>query len=245
MKRIFVALLVVFMLVSCSPKGFYQIYNVNSELEKSENGFMYEDEFCKISYDFWDKHGNLSFLFENKSDKDIYVYLTNSFVLKNDLAFDLYTEREIVTSNIMLNTKITDKQRPIVIVPSKSKKYITGSCCEISKKVLYMCERKIDFPSKKTDERTYNYETTPLKFVNRIAYSFENDAADYKYINNEFWISGYFNCPTKYAVRKLKSTDCLSGGEKNMYYNLFHSADRFYNQYELIEQSYGNLHYSW
>ena len=245
MKKVLVLFMLTLLMSSCATTAFYQIYNVNSELEKSENGFIYEDEVCRISYDFWEIHGNLSFLFENKSDNDIYIYLTNSFILKNDIAFDSYTEREIITSNTLLNTMITDKQQPIVIVPSKSKKYITGSCCDITKEVIYMCERKIDFPSKKTAEHTYNYETTPLKFVNRIAYSFENNAKDYIYINNEFWISGYFNCPTKYAVRNMKATDCLSGGEKEIDYNLFRSANSFYNQYKLIKQSYGNLHYAW
>jgi hypothetical protein len=37
-------------------------------MEKQSNSLAYEDENCKVFYDFWKDGGNVGFLFQNKTE---------------------------------------------------------------------------------------------------------------------------------------------------------------------------------
>lgn len=81
-------------LTSCAPKYYYQILNVghNEEIKNnSEQGLFYEDENISIAYDFsLVENGNTMFVFSNKTDSIIRIYLDESFFIRNGLAFNYY-----------------------------------------------------------------------------------------------------------------------------------------------------------
>ena len=54
---------------------------------------VYENEDCKLLYNLWGNRGSMSFIFENKTDKDIFIDLSQSFFIRNGKAFDYYMER--------------------------------------------------------------------------------------------------------------------------------------------------------
>jgi Tfp pilus assembly major pilin PilA len=71
-------------LSSCIGGAYYQVYDVKSEgLQTKSNGLVYEDDNCLLFYNLWNKSGCLSFVFANKTDKDITIDLTRSFFIKN------------------------------------------------------------------------------------------------------------------------------------------------------------------
>lgn len=259
MKKMVLPLLLALFFVSCSQQSFYQIYDVESSINKTDNCFFYEDENCRVDYSLWEAGGDLNFVFTNKSDKDMYIYLQNSFMIKNGEAFNHYTGA-VYTSNHVeavkksvfasgsfssvgaaaassVSFQKTTHQEPVIVIPPHSCKTING-CKVISSEVIYSCDRDVDFPSKKADvvERKYNRDNSPIRFVNRIAYSFDKDAKEYEYVDNDFWVSGYFNCRYKTAVKKSKYKDCLSGAENIKSVNVYSSGKRFYNEYD-------NVHY--
>lgn len=59
MRRLLFSLLVFVAFASCSPNIYYQIYQTQpiSDVTIKQDHIVYEDEQCKILYDFWKEHG--------------------------------------------------------------------------------------------------------------------------------------------------------------------------------------------
>ena len=92
MLAIMVALLS-FGLTSCKTIG-YQVYEVKSpDLIQKNNSMVYENDECRVSYNLWERDGSVAFIFENKSDKDIFIDMSQTFFIKNGAAFDYYNGR--------------------------------------------------------------------------------------------------------------------------------------------------------
>lgn len=73
---------------------YYQVYNVQTDgLKQQENSLVYENDDCKVLYNFWSEDGELRFIFLNKTDKDIFVNMGQSFYVVNGNAVDYYQER--------------------------------------------------------------------------------------------------------------------------------------------------------
>lgn len=242
MKKTFLIAVTALLMSSCVTTSYYQVYKVKSELKENNKNFVYEDEVCKLTYDLWEGNNNFSYTFENKSDKDIYIYLPNCFVLKNGTAYDCFTDREStyktflsVVDNNLTQTKVmvqyTDKQLPVIVIPSGAKK-ILNTNQNLFDRIIYMCDNDFDFPSEETQEVVYTQETTPLVFINRIAYSFEKEATEYNYIDNKFWISGYFNNLSNNCIIDDFSKDCHTGNKIYEQYNSYASGLHFYNVYK-------------
>lgn len=96
MKKTFVLLLLmVLLLTSCSSYVFYQVYNVTTpDMEERGNKLVYENEHLKVSYNFWGEAGDGNFVVYNKSDKDLFILLPQSFMIKNGIALDYFKNRE-------------------------------------------------------------------------------------------------------------------------------------------------------
>lgn len=76
--------------ISCS-KEFYQVYTLESkDLTIQDNSLMFENSDCKVSYNFWSEGGVVSFAFMNKTDKDIFINMKESFLIINGNAHDYF-----------------------------------------------------------------------------------------------------------------------------------------------------------
>ena len=95
LKNLFFAALITITLASCRTSSFYQVYKVtpDDKITLKENHLVYEDENCKVSYDLWDQGGNIGFAFQNKTDKNIFLNMEESFFILNGIASNYYQNR--------------------------------------------------------------------------------------------------------------------------------------------------------
>lgn len=100
----FMAAIILF-LSSCS-KTFYQVYDVKSDnMSLKDNSLVYENEDCRVMYNLWSESGVVSFVFSNKTDKDIFVNLGQTFFIVNGRANDYYVgAMETVQNGMRLAT---------------------------------------------------------------------------------------------------------------------------------------------
>jgi hypothetical protein len=77
------------------------VYKVNpaDKLSKTDNSLIYEDENCKVLYDFWGEGGQVDFLIYNKTSENIYVNKEKSFFICNGIAYDYYRDRVFTNSS--------------------------------------------------------------------------------------------------------------------------------------------------
>ncbi len=81
-------------LASCSNKlpMFYQVYEVASpDVKTTPDVMVYENQDCRITYNLWANGGNLSFMIQNMTGKDLYLVMPRSFFILNGVASDYYS----------------------------------------------------------------------------------------------------------------------------------------------------------
>lgn len=238
--KIFLLFFATFIVASCKT-NYYQVYEAKSpNLVQKNNSMVFENEDCRISYNLWGNKGSMAFIFENKTDKDIFVDLSQSFFIKNGGANDYFQNRTFesisyesislgysvkdtylnprnfwesrydipATSSILEMTKakkgasvaITIKEPDFVCVPANS--YKEFAYYTINPSFIKTCDRKLDQPSTMVVLETYNENNSPLKFKNRIAYSFVNNKTSLKHVENSFWLASVKNYSKKSAIEK-------------------------------------------
>lgn len=80
-------------LSSCTSY-FYQVYDVSTDgLKQQDNSLVYENDDCKVLYNLWSNNGELKFAIINKTGRDIFVNMGQSFYVANGLAVDYYQGR--------------------------------------------------------------------------------------------------------------------------------------------------------
>ena len=86
------------LLFSCSPV-YYQVYEVKSKaLRQSDNSMVYENDDVKVMYNLWANGGKVNFIINNKTDRDIFVDMGQSFFIFNGEATDYFQNREFSNS---------------------------------------------------------------------------------------------------------------------------------------------------
>lgn len=100
MKSFLLMTLLASFLTSCITTSYYQVYKTSSStpLIAKDNNLVYEDQNCKVSYNFWGENGNIGFVIFNKTDKNIYLNLEESFFILNGLANNYYRSRTYTKS---------------------------------------------------------------------------------------------------------------------------------------------------
>lgn len=236
-------------ITSCNSV-FYQVYNVDTDnLKQQDNSLVFENEDCKVLYNLWSRGGDVSFAFYNKTDKDIFVNLGQTFLSINGKAYDYYQDRtftdarysqyntEFASATARLNgsgfwgnniyqenasavasatgsksiksfaSSVTVKEKEIICIPAKCYKVICK--CSINPERIATCKGNIDNPYDSYEVARYDKQSSPLKFLNRIAYGFnKNEVAD-KHIDNTFWITSIKNYSRKAATEMVKDdVDC-------------------------------------
>ena len=83
------------LLTSCVSTNFVQVYKAmpSDKLVMQDDRIVYEDDNCKITYYLWSEGGNIGFQFFNKTDKNIYVKLEESFFILNGVSYNYYRNR--------------------------------------------------------------------------------------------------------------------------------------------------------
>lgn len=99
-KKILFTALISVLLTSCVSTSYFQVYKAapSDKLVIKDNLLVYEDENCKVSYNLWDEGGNIGFQFFNKTDKNIYLNLEESFFILNGVSYNYYRNRVFTNS---------------------------------------------------------------------------------------------------------------------------------------------------
>lgn len=99
---------------SSCMSNFYQVYSVETNGAKQiDNSLVFENEDCKVLYNLWSNNGKVNFAFYNKTDKDIFINLGQTFFIKNGLATDYYQDRtyskqqSALTSNSYITSTVS------------------------------------------------------------------------------------------------------------------------------------------
>lgn len=227
----------------------------------------YENEDCRILYNLWSQNGSMGFIFENKTDKDLFIDMTQTFFIKNGAANDYFrnqtyesrtsaalslgysvsesylgiggywptqyivpvTLKESAKAKLGLSTAVTTKESEYICVPAKSFKVI--SYYEINPQRIITCDKKIDYPHTQIRVEEYGEQNTPLKFKNRIAYSFKK-GENLRHIENSFWLNEIRNYSRNGATELRKEKKgCSNINVKNRYFKIG-GPDQFYILYE-------------
>ena len=264
------ATLLLALFTSCAKeKYYYQVYEVKSQdVSQKENALSYENADCRITYNLWSEGGNLSFLIHNKTDKNLYVVMPQSFFILNGVANDYYSEssyshsvtnsaalaasrqlsisgfltdgyywypsrlsRQLGASVGMSTTEtIETKEAAFVCVPPKSAKFVKGF--NLSDHIYKDCNNSSEnYPKNTSSVVRYTQGETPLSFRNRIAYTFNEQSSEIKYIEHLFWLSSLQNYSEKAAISKQKIEECETKARKVQRSFNMYSPSKFYNRY--------------
>lgn len=262
-------------IVSCTTLN-YQVYEVKSStMTQKDNSMVYENEDCKILYNLWAEKGSMSFIFKNKTDKDIFIDMSQSFFIKNGEANDYYMDRtfenrtydavsigysygisksyvlsgkmwpyqyaasvskgyglgKTVSAKSGVSSAVTIKEKEFICIPAKSYKYIEGY--RVNPDFNKTCDRKLDYPKNESTLATYSEDNSPLKFNNRIAYSFEENNKSHKFIENSFWLSSVKNYTKKMAIEMVKDEgECKGEYPRNIEVFKIGGPNQFYVPYQ-------------
>lgn len=85
---------------SCN-KVYYQVYTMESEnLIMQDNSIVYENADCQVLYNLQSDGGLVSFAFKNKTDKDIFINLNESFLVVNGNAHDYFEDKAYTYASV-------------------------------------------------------------------------------------------------------------------------------------------------
>ena len=96
MKKLLFIGAVFTLLTSCNvTSNYYQIYKTNTSdnIVKKGDLLVFEDENCSVTYNLWNEGGNVGFNIYNKSNKNLYLNLEESFFIFNGIANNYYKNR--------------------------------------------------------------------------------------------------------------------------------------------------------
>lgn len=97
---------------------------------------------------------------------------------------------------------------------------------------MQTCESKKDFPSLTYQVATYSEGSSPVKFKNRIAYSFDSEVNNPSEVENDFYVSSVTNYSKKAAIEKKKETvGCNTYRKVKREYFKIGGPNKFYKIY--------------
>lgn len=240
----------VVLLVSCAPSNFYQIYKAipGEGIIKTGDVMIYEDVNCRIEYNLWADGGNPGFRFFNKTDKNIYLKMDESFYILNGIAQNYFRNRvftkgknvgiagavsnpvSLESIGLMIEDKYSvsyQEEETVCVPPNTSKVFLEYL---INETPFRNCDL-YRFPSDKLIATSkFGRENSPFVFGNRISYTI-GESEEVMRIQNDFYVSEITNYPENKVIEMRNDEYC---GEKSIVkskYFLKTSPDMFYLNY--------------
>lgn len=147
-----------------------------------------------------------------------------------------------IARNININSSRSHRMNPIILIPPHSSRSFSGF--PINNNVYKECNNfEQNYPKQESKNISYDKETSPVSFRNRIAYSFDKDCKDVKYIEHHFFIQNLQNISSKVFFKKIKVEDCevygstIKDKKREIKVSKHYSANKFYCIY--ANASYG------
>ncbi len=195
-------------IISCmSCRTAYQVTetkSTNVKIYEDDNTFKYEDDNLSILYNFWSEKGTLTFTIYNKTSKPIYFDWSHSNFIWNGYSIDYQKDVEITNgigaSTILSNGtasqgfSIRTKEKPQTQLPPNS--HIVVRKFNIDMPII-----KFTPSENNNKELSYQQSNSFFKFRNYIAYTFDKDMKELKFIDNDFWVSNIVEISKKRFYR--------------------------------------------
>ena len=222
MKKILLMCFVVTLLTSCkSSFDYYQVYTVKSNLTKVDNGYVFENSDCKMSYDFWSLYGMNELLIENKTDKNMYIALDQSSVVYNGQSQTYYQDYKDIH-------KMTSMVRslPIMCIAPHSERYLFDYKFLINE-LVKQDDKNQAYPEIKSEPLFFSKEDSPIIYHYYIAYSLSPCPNSTELVHTYFYVDSV----TNYKAR-LKNKNAKVGDDKYIdVLKSISSPDKFYKGY--------------
>lgn len=238
---ILVGLAVFSLMLSSCTTTYYQVYRTvpSSNVKQDSNVLVYEDENCRISYDFWEQGGNAGFIFYNKTNENLYVNLGGTFFIRNGVAYDYYKNRVYTESlsaqasdkvglKVAKQSTVSINEKEVVCVPPHSMKSFKEY--DVTNELFRSCELLLYPKMKQESVQEFSKSNSPLVFSNVISYV-KADATS-KTIQTEFYVSQIANYPERKMTEYKADVFC---GEKANFKKLYlkrGNANEFYFSYK-------------
>jgi hypothetical protein len=227
MKKILIILLAIAMSSCSSWNTYYQVHTLESSetvYDEKTKEYFAENEDIKVNFDFWDLNGKLQLFIINKTGETIYIHLKESFIIKNNIADDYYDNTVSMQTDIYEEHDNTESL-------FGDKTYVTGSNYQ-EKKIPY---EYLIIPSdagrsysywnisgttiKKSDyentDGNFDENNSPLKILNKIAYTKGSKDAEMRYLSNKFWLASIYDFEEQSLSREVRR-ELLRRGKTNI-----------------------------
>ena len=217
-KTVFFILLLCF-LTSCSKSFIQVFDTASTNTQMKGEYFVYETDTLKITYAFWASKGVMSIGVFNKLEKPLYIDWKNSSFIYNDSKFNYWIEETktntdsyyggyfykgplirpglTINEGLQSSSSITVKPERITFIPPKSNYYrsqfylLPVSYYKIKLDCKKTTVTRNDNPKKKTNiySENFNFDNTPLKLRNYLAFTFSENSTQFFFIDNNFYMT--------------------------------------------------------
>ena len=198
-KNTFLAILIAIVMTSCATGSYFQVYKATSsdKIVLEEKFLVYEDDNCKVTYNFWGEGGNIGFKFFNKTSKNVYLNLEESFFVLNGMSFNYYKNRIFNTSintgttsskNETLSKSVTGLNYSDLIQTNRVSFSNSHTVMNSSGYSVYFNEEKIICIPALTSKIINEYKTNFLICINKLLHKFMVHKFYFFNINFSFWI---------------------------------------------------------
>ncbi len=261
MKNIYKILAFFIIFGACTPRTYYQLVETESkDLVKHEDFLSFENDDLQISYNLWGDKGSGDFIVFNKTNKDIFIDLKRSHLITNGFAQTYFQNRIYETPRISFFSAANEeeiKEQKKIKFPGVTPKTITNQAADVVKfneeriicippncsqfifgfylqTELYRDCNLIRFPKiKELSSQEFSYEDSPLKFRNRITYSFSEDITNLKSIENEFRVVKITNYPENSFISSEHLQFCNDSSSLKIATFVFSNNASYYFKYKL------------
>lgn len=245
MKNVLFLALCALLAASCASSSFYQVYTMDTDLERNSTMMAYLDDNCEVIYDFWCDGGDASFTFFNKTDKEIVLDLSRSFFVKNSIAYDYAEDINIFAPRTTLDGKegvqsvaSSVNNRKAVIVPPHTARVIKSYRIKDSSFFMF-ADEELAAPKESSRVICFTREDTPLDIENRITYMLDGET---KEIRNSFYLSAIQNFSYGNIVEEEEYTDQRTKVKMTKRRMKHAAPNKFYKPYNYVRENKNTRH---
>lgn len=233
MKKLLIFVLSCCCLTACSSSYYQQIATLKSEQVRinDDGEFVAETPEFSISYNFWSQLGGVNFSIINKSDKDIYFRVSESYFIRNGRAYDYYQEIENVAAtttqigNVGKISRQEVKMQKSICIPAHSYKPFKGFYTQPD--VYRECGFIRNPSDSESAELNFNINNSPVIIENRL--TLEIDGQVYP-LNHVFYVSKLQNFATTTIVEYVNIKNCEGNSVGKKLYKML-APFRYYIDY--------------
>lgn len=197
-KNLLFIVIVAFAFTSCKSSFYYQVYKTEASQGMIDKGnkIAYEDENCIVSYNLWEDGGNMGFIFTNKTNKDIFLNLEQSYFILNDISYNYYQDRvftSAVSSGVSKSNSATSSRSMVGLnylnlfqANKASVSNNVGIVSSSGSSISYNEQKIVCIPSNTSKIiNEYNITTSLIRDCNLLRYPSRNKIRTIHFSKNE------------------------------------------------------------